>query len=1333
MEPSLSFAVALFVGSLAVASPCGAAEPPAAPEAMAAEVRTLVSSGAGALMPDLDRAYIADGGLVPLGEGDFPAMFLHGLVAEWRDGVAVFPVEVRLDDATGDAYFLDALGEPFWYIPSDVPERYRPWLVANPWFAPSRAGIRWTFVHDADVALLRAASAPAGRRAAPLRSVPPPPVTNLCFTGFSYTGTSVWFSSAWPSSALPLPGGALDVYAKTNLLDALWFPLAELPVAPAATNATLEIPGEDIPGFFVPPHVHDDTCPAVTNVTFDLAQNALVTGIVYRCYRYQAVSSGFLRLGTRLDTDGDGLSDAYETLAFGTDPDNPDTDGDGVPDGAVPADWHAHPLRAANAGATNLVIALSAPLPEGATPVLSLGTLRIPLDTSEGPWTFFLPEGELFECSLHNPGTNLVALVCGPPDGSSCPLWCEDYAAVFGGNAGGGHCRFAVPSLTIEPAAAVGRWESVSGQLVRSVCLHDAGPVLHRWTLLPDAALSWLVPTPVWPAILSTSGDLGLVPSATAPETVGTLSFRNFDETGAHSRLWGTLSPPLAAHRCEGFDETDCLSCGRRHGDLLPCFHAPDCATKTNLLADCDCAAPFVRIGATDAFALAGSESCCCSAAGGLPPELLSASPGLGATIEGDSLRLAPEAASPTIGGFLARYRLHDATGGIHRTLSLRATAADLGIDPLLSSAWPPPGGGDAADYLVRDGTLHLARRSAPYPLRLWNESPSDARLVLSFDTPTNGPLLREASGGPGRGSFAATNATPWSALDGDATVYLDASYSNATASLSLALSDPAADRTFLSESLSVRVVDTALGEHWRARSSTDRLAWDFSDAPEPVWIGVGHAGADGVLTNTISCSESRTPSLPLDLPPGDYALEAYFPRVYDGVSSVAWATNRLHILDNPAIVSLDGCDSLNETDHHTSLYETNALVVRRAQSFRFKTTVTKGFDPARHELRFFLSDDFDGHWITNEVDESTESEPTTHWFYRSGASAANADESIELTADVYCSTTNCPIGAYRFGAALFDRATGVRLDTKEMSSDLIVLFNPWSQKDSVYLAVPAERIETVMNTAGIIWKGFATNLTTKSWNYAQFSNNSMQVALLCLDALSRQTRDSPVWVSRTISWMCNANSGGIITGRWGGPYTGGKPPSHWGGSEEIFSEYLTSGQSVKYGQCWVFAGVATSLARACGIPARPVTNYDSGHDKNGDKTIDFIYDYTGFRDRRKSDSSWNFHVWTECWMERNDVDGANGWQIVDGTPQERSDGKYQCGPAPRSRVKNDQGGAFDVDFVFSEVAADIKIWQIDATGTTHLLETHTNRLGHKISTKQNGASVRLDLTGEYK
>ena len=41
----------------------------------------------------------------------------------------------------------------------------------------------------------------------------------------------------------------------------------------------------------------------------------------------------FLVLGTPLDTDGDGLTDAYELLVSKTDPHNADTDGDGIPDG----------------------------------------------------------------------------------------------------------------------------------------------------------------------------------------------------------------------------------------------------------------------------------------------------------------------------------------------------------------------------------------------------------------------------------------------------------------------------------------------------------------------------------------------------------------------------------------------------------------------------------------------------------------------------------------------------------------------------------------------------------------------------------------------------------------------------------------------------------------------------------------------------------------------------------------------------------------------------------------------------------------------------------------
>ena len=43
-------------------------------------------------------------------------------------------------------------------------------------------------------------------------------------------------------------------------------------------------------------------------------------------------TSCFLILGTPQDSDGDGLTDAYEKLVSHTDPNNPDTDGDGLSD-----------------------------------------------------------------------------------------------------------------------------------------------------------------------------------------------------------------------------------------------------------------------------------------------------------------------------------------------------------------------------------------------------------------------------------------------------------------------------------------------------------------------------------------------------------------------------------------------------------------------------------------------------------------------------------------------------------------------------------------------------------------------------------------------------------------------------------------------------------------------------------------------------------------------------------------------------------------------------------------------------------------------------------------
>ena len=560
------------------------------PEAMAAAVRALVSSGAGALMPDLDRAYVEDGGLVPLGEGDFPAMFLHGLVAEWRDGVAVFPVEVRLDDATGDAYFLDAAGEPFWYVPSNVPERYRPWLVANPWFAPSRAGIRWTFVHDADVALLRAASAPAARRAAPLRSVPPPPVTNLCFTGFSYTGTSVWFSAAWPASALPLPGDTLDVYAKTNLLDGHWFPLAELPVAPAATNATLEIAGEDIPGFFVPPHVHDASCPAVTNITFDLVSNEPVTGIVYRCHRYRAVSSGFLRLGTRLDTDGDGLTDSAEMLVHGTRPDRLDTDGDGVPDGISPMDWFSNPLWATNGMDADFLVDIVAPTDGSAETVLTLDGWRIPLSPRAGPWAFSLPPGEIVSCSVASTGPFFVLWAGGSfwnlPESFEKPVWTYGMLSVSGNHETAGSCQIAVPVLTVEPvldeaptAGTVPGCSHVSPD--GSVCVHGEDGV-QRFSLSASPSVLAIGRTPVatGSAQIDSTGPFIDVTGTTGVQE-GTVGFGPGTESGSDGVLWGMLEKGVAAHRCDATpDNPYCSVCGCHRSEACDAAVFGDCATR---------------------------------------------------------------------------------------------------------------------------------------------------------------------------------------------------------------------------------------------------------------------------------------------------------------------------------------------------------------------------------------------------------------------------------------------------------------------------------------------------------------------------------------------------------------------------------------------------------------------------------------------------------------------------------------------------------------------------------------------------------------------------------
>ncbi|XP_078508194.1 protein-glutamine gamma-glutamyltransferase 6-like isoform X2 [Lissotriton helveticus] len=431
-----------------------------------------------------------------------------------------------------------------------------------------------------------------------------------------------------------------------------------------------------------------------------------------------------------------------------------------------------------------------------------------------------------------------------------------------------------------------------------------------------------------------------------------------------------------------------------------------------------------------------------------------------------------------------------------------------------------------------------------------------------------------------------------------------------------------------------------------------------------------------------------------------------------------------------------------NSIEHHTDNYVSEDLIVRRSQPFKIQLTFNRDVSK-EDEFQFVIMtgpspSEKDNTWASFLISKAQES---ASWV---ATKHSNSKNGLVVTIS---SPANAVIGRYKLSikiASKNGKTTSSRLD------GFILLFNPWAPDDDVFLDDEEARQEYVLNDNGIIFYGLEDFILDHGWNYGQFEESILNICLAILDRsveykedpiIDYSRRNDPVYVGRVVASMINSlDDKGVLMGRWDGSYRRGVHPEAWVGSVDILKRWKKGGyKSVKYGQCWVFGGVACTVLRCLGIPTRVVTNFQSAHDTNQNLCHDQCYDVSGHILDEDGDSIWNFHVWDESWFARHDLDSKStysGWQVIDSTPQEQSSDLYRCGPTSVQAVKQgDVDMAYDSPFVFAEVNADRVTWIVYDDDEELMEPVHTDikSIGQKISTKAVGSDERVDITDAYK
>lgn len=440
-----------------------------------------------------------------------------------------------------------------------------------------------------------------------------------------------------------------------------------------------------------------------------------------------------------------------------------------------------------------------------------------------------------------------------------------------------------------------------------------------------------------------------------------------------------------------------------------------------------------------------------------------------------------------------------------------------------------------------------------------------------------------------------------------------------------------------------------------------------------------------------------------------------------------------------------------NSKNHVTDEYHISEtardLVVRRGQTFDITIAFNKKYDPKQDDLKLvFLAGENPsppkGTRVTLILSDKDEEKEWGAWIMK--------NEDKELTVRINTPPT-CYVGIWQLQVETIQKADNKKVIFEyNHDQEIYILFNPWCKDDQVYQPDKQLLDEYILNETGKIYTGNRKQINGKKWNFGQFEENILDCAMCLLDRnkLAWTVRGDPVKVARKLSAITNSQDDkGVLVGNWSGSYHGGKSPLDWVGSVAILNEYFKTKQPVRFGQCWVFSGVLTTLCRALGIPARSVTNFASAHDCDGSISIDSFWSESGEPiEELNSDSVWNFHVWNDVWMARPDLpSGYGGWQAIDATPQEASDGVYCCGPASLEAIKRGEVNMpYDTPFIFAEVNADRVNWELNEVDETHNVGVERRSVGMRISTKlPKGRSgciehfcydiQREDVTGMYK